>query len=64
MIGSGCDCLIPDAPPKEALDRRRKRANQRVREQTSGDHIRFGRDGGYRPQRATARKRERNHKGT
>ena len=28
LIGSGCDCLIPDRPPKEALDRRRKRANE------------------------------------
>ena len=40
LIGSGCDCLIPDRPPKAALDRRRKRANDQLREQTSGDHIR------------------------
>jgi radical SAM superfamily enzyme YgiQ (UPF0313 family) len=40
LIGSGCDCLIPDRPPKAALDQRRKRANDDVREQTQGDHIR------------------------
>ncbi len=40
LIGSGCDCLIPDRPPKQALDQRRRRANQELREQTSGDHIR------------------------
>ena len=28
LIGSGCDCLIPDRPPKEALDHRRRKANQ------------------------------------
>ena len=61
LIGSGCDCLIPARPPKEALDQRRKRANERVREQTAGDHIRskpgrraIGRN------RKTAAKRERN----
>ncbi len=27
MIGSGCDCLIPANPPKEAIEARRKRAN-------------------------------------
>ena len=59
LIGSGCDCLIPDRPPKQALDKRRKRANESVREQTSGDHIRSKPAGGYRPQRKTAVKRER-----
>jgi len=29
LIGNGCDCLIPDRPPREALDRRRKDANHR-----------------------------------
>ncbi len=62
LIGSGCDCLIPERPPKEAFDRRRRRANQAVREQTSGDHIRSGRSDGYRPQRKTARKRERDRR--
>ena len=31
LIGSGCDCLIPDRPPKEALDRRRRQANDAAR---------------------------------
>ena len=60
LIGSGCDCLIPAKPPKAALDRRRKRANDRLREQTSGDHIRSDPSRGYRPRRKTARKREKN----
>ena len=39
LIGSGCDCLIPDRPPKEALSRRRRKANEEMREK-EGDHIR------------------------
>jgi hypothetical protein len=32
LIGAGCDCLIPDQPPREALDqRRRSRATARDR---------------------------------
>lgn len=31
LIGAGCDALIPANPPKEALEARRKRANQAVR---------------------------------
>ncbi len=62
LIGSGCDCLIGDHPPKAALDRRRKRANQDVTEQTGGDHIRSKPSGGYRPQRKTASKRERHRR--
>lgn len=27
LIGNGCDCLIPANPPKEAIESRRKRAN-------------------------------------
>ena len=30
----GCDCLIPANPPKEALEKRRRQANQAVQ----GDH--------------------------
>ncbi len=40
LIGSGCDCLIPDRPPREALDRKRRDANHAFTEETSGDHIR------------------------
>src|SRR5204863_4172044 len=32
LIGSGCDCLIPAQPPKEAIEARRRQANQ------MGDH--------------------------
>ena len=35
LIGSGCDCLIPANPPREALDKRRSEANSRVR----GDYV-------------------------
>jgi uncharacterized radical SAM protein YgiQ len=42
LIGHGCDCLIPATPPRAALDKRRKRANEALREQTQGDHIRGG----------------------
>lgn len=31
LIGSGCDCLIPNQAPKEALDARRTDANKRFR---------------------------------
>ncbi len=62
LIGNGCDCLIPATPPKAALDKRRKRANESLREQTAGDHIRGGPDKsygvGYRPGR---KGRRRNH---
>jgi uncharacterized radical SAM protein YgiQ len=42
LIGNGCDCLIPAQPPKAALNKRRRRANESLREQTQGDHIRGG----------------------
>jgi len=42
LIGGGCDCLIPAAPPREALDRRRREATRALREAVSGDHIRGG----------------------
>ena len=64
LIGSGCDCLIPDRPPPQALDHKRREATRAFTESTSGDHIR-GRPGarsgrrqgrkrgsiGYRPER-------------
>jgi uncharacterized radical SAM protein YgiQ len=60
LIGQGCDCLIPDRPPKEALDRRRRQANRQLGEQTEGDHIRSRSGAGYRPRRKTAARRDRN----
>lgn len=73
LIGSGCDCLIPERPPKEALSRRRRKANEAVRN-SEGDHIRSGATpglsrsprpdnnrksltAGYRPGRTTAKRR-------
>jgi hypothetical protein len=39
LIGQGCDCLIPAQPPKEAIEARRRRANQAARgEEVEGDH--------------------------
>ena len=68
LIGNGCDCLIPAQPPKEALESRRRRANEAAR----GDHYHSvanpakgekpGERGlpnhGYRPGRTTARRQD------
>jgi uncharacterized radical SAM protein YgiQ len=62
LIGAGCDCLIPDRPPKAALDGRRRRANRALGEQSEGDHIRGKPGAGYRPKRKTAAKRDRNRR--
>ncbi|MDA0256056.1 MAG: YgiQ family radical SAM protein [Planctomycetota bacterium] len=62
LIGSGCDCLIPERPPKEALDRRRREATRAFTEETSGDHIRGGRPAGRGSGSAGQRKRSRPRK--
>ena len=74
LIGSGCDCLIPAHPPKEAIEARRPRANQAVQ----GDHYHTvanpakgekpGERGaepakGYRPGRKSAGRRQGKRKG-
>ncbi len=59
LIGSGCDCLIGDKPPKEALDKRRKRANEEAREQRRNYEVGEKKKAGYRPGRASAEKRKR-----
>ncbi|HWA97426.1 MAG TPA: YgiQ family radical SAM protein, partial [Pirellulales bacterium] len=58
LIGSDCDCLIPDRPPKEALTHRRRNANDdlRGRKPTQADETGGH---GYRPGRKTARRRSR-----
>jgi hypothetical protein len=70
LIGNGCDCLIPAQPPKEAIEARRRRANQ------AGDHYHSvanpakgeapGELGlpnqGYRPRRKSARRQEKKRK--
>jgi uncharacterized radical SAM protein YgiQ len=73
LIGSGCDCLIPAQPPKEALEKRRKQANDTVQ----GDHYHTvanptkgepaGERGlpnkGYRPGRKTQKRRQKKKRG-
>jgi uncharacterized radical SAM protein YgiQ len=59
LIGGGCDCLIPDTPPRAALDKRRAKANRDVREQREGDHIRGEPGAGYRPHRSSSSRRPR-----
>jgi uncharacterized radical SAM protein YgiQ len=68
LIGDGCDCLIPAQPPKKALEKRRRQANQAVQ----GDHYHSvanpakgekpGERGlpsrGYRPGRKTQKRRK------
>ncbi|HEX3654676.1 MAG TPA: YgiQ family radical SAM protein [Pirellulales bacterium] len=62
LIGRGCDALIDDRPPKEALDHRRRQANVQLRSggksaKSSGKPAKSG--GGYRPHRNSANRRPR-----
>jgi hypothetical protein len=71
LIGQGCDCLIPDHPPRAAIEARRRWANEAAR----GDHYHsvanpakgepVGERGlpnkGYRPGRRTASRQDRRH---
>lgn len=74
LIGSGCDCLIPAQPPKEAIAARRRRANRAV----EGDHYHAvgkaskgeklgeregGAVNGYRPGRKSVKRRQRKRVG-
>ncbi|HWB12045.1 MAG TPA: YgiQ family radical SAM protein [Pirellulales bacterium] len=70
LIGSGCDCLIPDRPPKEAIEARRRRANDSdhyhsVANPAKGEPA--GERGlpkaGYRPGRKTASRQDKARKG-
>src|SRR5204862_6738510 len=68
LIGNGCDALIPAQPPRAALDGRRTRANRDLAE----NHVhtvplaRRASEGnaprGYRPDRKSARRRERSRR--
>ena len=76
LIGSGCDCLIPAQPPKEAIEARRRQANRAV--QGDEDHYHTvanpakgeapGERGaeppktGYRPGRKTQQRRQEKRK--
>ena len=58
LIGSGCDCLIPATPPKQAIEKRRRAAGAALAKGAG----RQGKDkssGGYRPHRKTAARRNR-----
>ena len=61
LIGSGCDCLIPAQPPKEALTERRKQANHdyyHAVKPISKPTQRRGPSKGYRPGRKSARRQD------
>jgi uncharacterized radical SAM protein YgiQ len=64
LIGNGCDCLIPAQPPKEAIEARRRRANDPDHYHTVANPARGEEPGerglpnkGYRPGRKSARRR-------
>jgi uncharacterized radical SAM protein YgiQ len=59
LIGSGCDALIPERPPKEALLARRARADRDFHDHTHSEEIPKVPKKGYRPGRAAWGKRER-----
>jgi uncharacterized radical SAM protein YgiQ len=64
LIGSGCDCLIPANPPKEAIEARRHRANDPDHYHTVANPAKGEKPGerglkkGYRPCRKTARRQD------
>jgi hypothetical protein len=65
QIGSGCDCLIPDNPPKEAIEARRRRVNDTDHYQSVANPAKGEKPGerglaskGYRPCRKSARLRD------
>jgi hypothetical protein len=63
LIGNGCDCLIPAQPPKEAIEARRRRANDPDHYHTVANPAMGEKPGerglpnkGYRPGRKSARR--------
>ncbi len=69
LIGSGCDCLIPAQPPKEAIEARRHRANDPDHYHTVANPAKGEEPGerglpnqGYRPGRKTARRQDKKGK--
>src|SRR5262249_14438408 len=65
LIGSGCDCLIPAQPPKEAIEARRRRANDADHYHTVANPAKGEKPGeralvntGYRPGRKSARRQD------
>ncbi|MBI3551837.1 MAG: YgiQ family radical SAM protein [Elusimicrobia bacterium] len=59
LIGSGCDCLIPSNPPRQAILARRSMANRDADEHVHAREFpkKHGGPKGYRPQRPSARRR-------
>jgi hypothetical protein len=66
LIGSGCDCLIPAQPPREAIEARRQAVNalrddhyhavaNPVKGEKPGER---GLNKGYRPGRKSAKRRK------
>jgi len=69
LIGSGCDCLIPAQPPKEAIEARRRRANDADHYHSVANPAKGEKPGerglpnkGYRPGRKSAHRQERKRK--
>jgi hypothetical protein len=68
LIGSGCDCLIPAQPPKEAIEARRRRANDADHYHSIANPAKGDKPGergantvklsGYRPGRKSAKRRQ------
>lgn len=70
LIGNGCDCLIPANPPKEAIEARRRRANDPDHYHTVANPAKGEKPSergllnqGYRPDRTTARRQQGKRKG-
>src|SRR5437868_2471708 len=73
LIGNGCDCLIPANPPKEAIEARRKRANDDDHYHTVANPAKGEKPGergvgqpktkGYRPGRKSQARRQKPGRG-
>ncbi|MCL4201073.1 MAG: YgiQ family radical SAM protein [Pirellulaceae bacterium] len=59
LIGRGCDCLIPEKPPREALEARRRDANRRFR----GEYVHNPTDGQGDKKKKGKRKQSRHEPG-
>jgi hypothetical protein len=65
LIGSGCDCLIPEIPPRDAFERRRQDARSALstqhpdRDKATKRRQPAPPKAGYRPKRKTAERRPR-----
>ena len=70
LIGGGCDCLIPAQPPKEAIEARRRRANDADHYHSVANPAKGEKPGerglnkGYRPGRKTQKRRQGKRKGS